>query len=240
MIEETVEQVVEETPVEDTIPVEQEAAPAQQSAKDKDSNLRILRQTAERASHERDEAIERLRKLEASRAQPEEPDEDIQINSDDLIEGKHLKKVVARYEKKFKQLEEQQRQSQQQAAESSAISLLRSQYADFDKVVTLENVQAFSAAYPEMAKSINSASDIYDKAVSAYTLIKKFNIYEETPFDSEKQRAIANSIKPRPLSSVSPQQGDNPLSRANAFANGLTEELKTQLLKEMNAYRKAY
>lgn len=32
---------------------------------------------------------------------------------------------------------------------------------------------------------------------------------------------------------LSPQQGDSPLSKANAFANGLTEDLKKQLQKEM-------
>ena len=37
---------------------------------------------------------------------------------------------------------------------------------------------------------------------------------------------------------MSPQQGDSPLSRANAFANGLTPELRVQLIKEMEEARK--
>ena len=50
---------------------------------------------------------------------------------------------------------------------------------------------------------------------------------------NDKAKAVINAQKPRPLTSISPQQGDSPLSKANAFANGLTPELQAQLLKEM-------
>jgi hypothetical protein len=41
------------------------------------------------------------------------------------------------------------------------------------------------------------------------------------------------------MASISPQQGDSPLTKANAFANGeLTPELKAQLWKETNQYRR--
>jgi len=48
----------------------------------------------------------------------------------------------------------------------------------------------------------------------------------------------ANTAKPRPLTSVSPQSGESPLSRANAFAEGLTPELKKNLFKEMQEAKK--
>lgn len=219
----------------------QEAAPKpdpeQQSAKEKESNLLYLRKLADQANRERDDAVRRLQEIEYQRsAKVESPDEDITIKDDELVEGKHL----AKYVKKIKQLEQQQRQYIQQTTESTAEMRLKSQYPDFDKVMTLENVQMFSSAYPELAKTINSSSDLYEKASSAYTLIKKFGIYNDQPFEADKQKAIANASKPRPLASVSPQQGDSPMQRANAFSNGLTKELKEQLLKEMNESRKAY
>jgi hypothetical protein len=127
-----------------------------------------------------------------------------------------------------------------QTAEQTAEMRLRSQYPDFDKVMTLENVQMLSASYPELAKSINASTDLYDKAASAYTIIKKFGIYNEAPHDADKQKAVANTAKPRPLASVGSQKGESPLSRANAFAGGLTEELKAQLRKEMDEYSKLY
>lgn len=239
MIDEVVEHVdaspdnaVVETPSEPSV----QAQEAQKvSAREKEDNLRILRERADRASRERDEYARRLQELENAK-HADVPDEEFSMKEDDLVEGKHL----AKYVKRIKQLEEQQRRYMQQSQESTAEMKLRSQHADFDKVMTLENVKTFSQAYPELAKSINASNDLYDKAYSAYTLIKKFGIYEETPYESDKVRAEANMAKPRPLASVSPQQGDSPLSRANAFAEGLTDELRAQLRKDMDAARKLY
>jgi hypothetical protein len=56
---------------------------------------------------------------------------------------------------------------------------------------------------------------------------------------ADKLRAQKNAAKPKPLASVNPQQGDSPLSKANAFANGLTDDLKKQLRKEMEDARRS-
>lgn len=238
-----IDEVVESTTVEDVNVVgDQPSEPSIQqqeeqkiSAKEKEDNLRILRERADRASRERDEYARRLQEYENSQ-KVESKDEDFGVKDDDLVEGKHL----AKYVKRIRQLEEQQKQYMQQNQESNAEIRLKTQYPDFDKVMTLENVQSFSNAYPELAKSINASHDLYDKAYSAYTLIKKFGIYEEKPYESDKKRAADNMAKPRPLASVNPQQGDSPLSRANAFAEGLTDDLRSQLRKEMEEARKLY
>lgn len=234
------DEVVEQTTVESIDNSQAEPAvtqpePEKVSAKEKDDNLRILRERADRASRERDEYARRLQEYENSK-KPQEPDEDFGIKEDDLVEGKHL----AKYARRIKQLEEQQKQYMQQSEESNAEIRLKTQYPDFDKVMTLENVESLSRAYPELAKSINASHDLYDKAYSAYTLIKKFGIYEEAPFEADKKKAADNMAKPRPLASVNPQQGDSPLSRANAFAEGLTDDLRAQLRKEMEDARKNY
>ena len=49
----------------------------------------------------------------------------------------------------------------------------------------------------------------------------------------DKEKVKTNIYKPHPAASLSPQPGDNPLTRANAFADGLTDQLKEQLRKEM-------
>ena len=65
-------------------------------------------------------------------------------------------------------------------------------------------------------------------------MVKKLGISEQVMVDNQgKATAQRNAAKPRPTASISPQQGETPLSRANAFANGLTEEMKKQLYKEM-------
>lgn len=226
-------------------PIPEPVAPVhpQPSFKDIDQarNFRAVKQAAEQAARERDEALARLRQYESPQQhqhiEEEEEVEEINVKPDDLVEGKHLIK----YNKEIRDLKKQLKNFASQSHASNSEVRLRAQYPDFDKVMTLENIRALSAAYPELAKSINATNDLYDKSVSAYTLIKRFGIYDETPpFEAEKQKALANAAKPRPLASVSPQQGDSPMQRANIFAQGLTDELKQKLREEMAAAAKRY
>ena len=122
---------------------------------------------------------------------------------------------------------------QQQTAETVVESKIKSQYADFDSVVTKENIELLKMTYPEIATTMLSTPDLYNKAVSAYTLIKRLGIQPEEQETPDQRRIQANASRPRSVASVAPQSGDSPLARANAFANGLTDELKAQLYKEM-------
>lgn len=216
----------------------QEAAPAAPEAPIPDINFKALRDSKERAERERDELYRRVQEMEQGRKKPAEPvpseDENFRIAPDDFVEGKHLKKV----EEKMRKMEEQIRNYQDKSSEMAIEATLKAQYRDFDKVVCKENIEALRAAHPEIAQTLNTSDDLYAKASSAYKLIKQFGIHKEDVFKEDRELAQNNSAKPRPLTSVSPQQGDSPLSKANAFANGLTDELKKQLLKEMNQARK--
>jgi hypothetical protein len=130
-------------------------------------------------------------------------------------------------------LEDQIKQYQQQSQLQTTEARLKAQYPDFDSVVSRENVELLKDRHPEIAYTLQQGQDLYATGVSAYTLIKKLGIQQEQTYEVDKQLAQRNAAKPRPLTSVAPQQGDSPLSRANAFANGLTDELKIQLRKEM-------
>ena len=203
----------------------QQAAPEE---KPQEKNFKQLKHKYARIEKERDEYARRLAELEAKPA-PVEEDDTITLAPDDLAEGKHLTKMG----RKVKRLEDELNRYKNQSAASIAEAKLRTQYPDIDSVVTLDNIEALKDSYPELAATLNSSPDLYTKAVSAYTLIKKLGINGQDAFQEEKALAQKNAAKPRPLTSVSPQQGDSPLSRANAFANGLTDDLKTQLRKEM-------
>lgn len=216
-------------------PVEQ---PVQQQQKDdEERNFRALREAKVKAERERDDAIAYINQMK-SQQQPQQPedDEDIVLGADELAEGKHLTKV----QKKIKKLENQLKEYQQQSSVVTVETRLRSQYPDFDSVVSSTNIQSLAQQYPEIAATIDSSSDLYSKAVSAYTMIKKLGIIPDTSYDEDKIKAKVNAAKPRPLTSVSPQQGDSPLSHANAFANGLTPELQKQLRKEMEDSRNKF
>lgn len=241
-----IQPVAEEPQIDQAQQQQAEAAPAQRkpslapAAKDAEQAMRFkaMRESSERAERERDEALRRLQEYERQRAPEPEP-ESINIKDDDLVEGKHVKKLEA----ELRQLKAEQKQFRRQTDESSAEVRIRAQFPDFDKVATVENLQVLSEMYPELAKSINATTNIYDKAVSAYQLVKKFGIYEDEPFAAEKQQAISNTQKPKPLASISPQQGETPLSRANAFAGNnykLTADMKEALRKEMEEASKRY
>lgn len=202
-----------------------------------------LREKAERAERERDDALRILREVEYSRRNQQAPliaeeDDSFTIGPDDLAEGKHLSKV----QKKIQKLEQQLKNYEQKATESMLETQLRVNYPDFNTVVSKENIDTLREEYPEIAATINSSQDHYSRAAAAYKLIKKLGINQQTPsYDADKAKVQQNAQKPRPLASVSPQRGDSALSRANAFADGkLSKDLAEQLLKEMTEARKAY
>jgi hypothetical protein len=213
-------------------PIQQYQKPAPQES------WKALREKAERAER-RAEELESIILESRSKKQPEvEEDLDINVDDDSLVEGKHLSKV----NKKIHALQQQLKQYEQQSTVSNTEIKLKTQYPDFDSIVSVDNLNSLRSMYPEIAHTIDSSDDLYSKAITAYTIIKKLGISPQNdPFKNEKETAHRNAAKPKSLASISPQQGDSPLSKANAFANGtLTEELKKQMAKEMNEYRKNY
>jgi hypothetical protein len=226
--------------------VEEAAQPVEEPKKEPavQDSFRQLRLKAEQAERERDELLRMLKERELqtqAQTKPLEPEEDneIHVGSDDLVEGKHLTKVG----RQIKQLKEEINQYKKQSADVATEVKLKTLYPDFEKIVSKENIESLRHQFPEIANTINtSTGDLYSKAVSAYTMIKKLGIHQEPVIDTfkeDKERAQVNAAKPRPLASVSPLKGDNALSNANAFAKGLTKDLQEQLRREMEEARRA-
>ena len=229
----------------------QEAKPTvqEQSREDRkptpQESFRAVRDAKERAERERDailsQMLEMQQRMQSMQQQPKQEelpqeDYDIDIDADALVEGKHVKKVTA----KLKAMEQQLKRYQAQSEEVAVEARIRTQYPDFEKVVSKENVEILNERFPEIAKTLRDTPDIFSKAAAAYSVIKNFGIHKDVVSrDNDRARTIANAQKPRPLTSVNPTQGDSPLSKANAFANGMTDELKEQLRKEMYAARKS-
>jgi len=205
-------------------PQEQKVAPQE--------SFKQLRELKDKAQRERDEALRLLRQYEETQAKkpsPEYENDDLGVEPDQYAEGKHLSKV----DKKVRKLEEQLKQYQQQASTMTLEAKIMAQYPDFDKVVTPDNIEQLRTDFPEIAQTLHSSNDLYSKSVSAYKLIKQFGISQDNSYNQEKAIVQKNASKPRSLGSIAPQQSDSPLSKANAFANGLTDDLKASLHKEM-------
>jgi len=225
-----IESTPEKQPEPKQVVVEKRPTAPQESWK----KLRDKALAAEKRAAELEQALAQAAKQQPQPAQEEEEAE-ISVDADALVEGKHLSQV----NKHIKKLEAQLNQYQQQTALSATEMRLKTQYPDFDTIVSRDNLESLRLAYPEIAQTINSSSDLYSKAVSAYTMIKKLGINEDNEtFDAEKEVIHKNANKPKPSALLKPQQGDSPLTKANAFAQGpLTDDLKAAMLKEMNMYR---
>lgn len=200
-------------------------------------NFRELRTQAEKYKKERDELLRHMQQQQQSSNQRSSSDdqEDIQLNPDDLVEGKHL----SLYSKKIKKLEEQLKNYESQSREMAIENKLKATYQDFDKVVNAQTVEVLKEQFPELYSTIASSSDLYGKGATAYTLIKRLGLVVDDETQREQSIAQKNLQKPRTLTSIA-KSNESPLSRAHAFENGLTEDLKKSLWKEMNDLRKGY
>lgn len=226
---EQTEQVTQEQPTDVALEEINKAPEAQASPHANNAqevNITRMREAKERAERENAELAERLSKYEQQAAEPE-------YGADDLVEGKHLKKEMDGVKAQLKAY-------QQKTKDDADEYKLRSTYTDFDKVFNAENIARLKESDPEFAEAIaSSQSSLYSRCATTYKKIKDMGLYVEDKHVKEKAKAQENAAKPRPMNSVSPQQGDSPLSMANAFANGLTPDLKKQLWKEMqNASKK--
>jgi len=202
--------------------------------------IRELREAQKKAERERDELLRMMQMQQMQQNMPkqqeQQPEEDdLLIEDDALVEGKYLRQM----NKKMNQMQQQLKNYQSQSAESITEARIKATYPDFDRVVSQDNIAQLREDYPEIAATLSASTDLYSKAVSAYTLIKQFGIHADPVLQNDRARVIKNTAKPRPLASVNPQQGDSPLSKANAFANGeFTDEIKEQLRREMMQARK--
>ena len=199
-------------------------------------NFKKMRQELEAIRRERDEAIGYAKAFQQPKPQqqpaPEKEDDysDIGLDDDALAEGKHIKQVM----KEMRDMKRELHAYKAKSTEDTARIKLTTQFNDYDRVMTTENLETLEAANPELAEMIMKTPDTYKRAKLAYDMVKQFGIYKEQSHVQEKAQAQKNAAKPRPLASVSPQQGDSPLSKANAFANGdLSEDMKAQYRREM-------
>jgi len=211
--------------VENTAPVE-EVAQQPHADNAQSVNMANLRAAKEKAEQERAVLAAQVEELKKQQAEPVEKPAP-EYGDEDFVEGKHLRKELEAIKAQQQQFEATQRETAE-AAE------LRRKYTDFTKVMTSANADKLQELDPETFMTIaNSTASYYQRSVAAYKRIKELGIFVEDNHEKDRAAAQTNVAKPRPMNSVSPQQGDSPLSMANAFSNGLTPELKQQLWKEM-------
>lgn len=223
-IQETVDQSVEmiappmdivETPQQDAAPM----APAEIPEHPQQGQWSELRQALKELKRENQQLRADLTRP-APVADVPDPDE-----SEPYVTPQSLKKKMAALEAKL------------HAKETEATAdRLRAKFADFDEVVSVDNVEYLKTHDPELAQSIRAlAADPYSQGVAAYKILKRTEINTNRTSMADKQKIAANTAKPQSVQNVRKQGA---LSDANKFAGGLTPDLKKALWAEMTSASK--
>lgn len=231
---------VEEVQPDDT-PIEPEERSPQQSWKELRKKAELadkLQDERNKLEKERNEYLELLKKIDqenkSKQQYAQEPEDDFDIDSldeDEIITVKDLKRARLQEAKKLKKLEDDYRHSQRVSHDNAIEAELSKKNNDFYQVLTIDNINKLREMRPGLARSLNLNPDLKEKAEETYQAIKDLGIFKAPTQD--QQIAQKNSAKPRSMNSISPQAGNSPLSQANAFAGGLTQELKNKLYQEM-------
>lgn len=227
-VDETLQSEQQDTEFEEQPEVVEETAkevePKPKKSSSQEINIRELRNAKEKAEREREMLLQKLYQYESKK---EDSNQDILYGDNDFIEGKHLKKEIESVKKQLRSYE-------QQVLQQTDEMKLKAKYPDFENVVTSDMIERLKEADPEFSETIAmSQSSLYSRGASVYKRIKEMGLYQEDKYQQEKETIHKNNAKPRSINSISPARGDSPLSMANAFANGLTSELKQQLWKEV-------
>ena len=216
--------------------------PQQQTAPQetqKEYNLRLLRERAERSEQQLAELQNQMRMLQQPQKQKIEivDDEDYGIDDESYAEGKHVKKIARKQKSEIQALKEKLDTLERNSSASNAELRLRAQYNDFDSVVNVDNIKKLASLKPSAYRSMLANPDLYDQGWTAYDLIKNSGIAEGYP--EQDRRLEENRNKPRSSAGAPGQIAETPLTRVGDYdRRTLTPERKMQLLKQVEEAKK--
>lgn len=185
---------------------------------DKEQNFARLREKAEKAEREKALLEKELNEIRATinrqnAAQPVEEDELSNLAADDIITVNQAMKLSEKQAKKIVQ------EILEQKEKASLPEKTRSKFADFDQVMTQENIKKLEIEEPGLADACLKSSNPYE---ATYKILKKFYVSEEKK-PAEKKTGMD---PPNSIYGVSSQR---PLANVNSWS----EASKERLYKEM-------
>jgi hypothetical protein len=174
--------ITEDQLVEEAAPVEQpdheeqleqvEETTAQAAPQsNKEDNFRRLREKAERAERERDQAIALLRQQEQQRLYNEQmlnqhrnQSQEPTVDPDDYAQVNYVNRMI---ENKTRQMEARQQEQEQKLYAQMVETRVKAQYRDFDEVVSADNIAMLRELEPAYASSLAANPDLFMKAEGA-------------------------------------------------------------------------
>ncbi|MGD8305087.1 MAG: hypothetical protein PVF17_00400 [Ignavibacteria bacterium] len=221
------------TPEEESTQKTEENADKEPEETPADRNWREMREMMKELKEQNKALEQQLQyKDQMSQQQPApEPEDTYTFDDDELLTAAQAKKLAQQMVKK--ELQDYQKQQETQNIPQK----LSQQYPDYNEVVNQENVQKLITDDPETAQDIEAlkADPMRMSRLLYKTLKTKYGITKE---EEEMPKPQKTKTENRPPSSSSAVPKRSALAEANAFANGLTPELRKQLWEEMSEAEK--
>ena len=187
----------------------------------KDYNWRKMEQKMQDLERKNREMTQTMQ--EKAAPPKEESDELAQLQDDDLITVGQVNKLA---EKRARQIVAEELSKREREALPGKV---KSQYDDYDQVVTNENIEKLVQERAAWETTIKNDPNPYE---TAYCLIKQSKFYKENNENKQNQERI-NSNNQKPVSSNTIGK-KGPLTQANTFAT----QSKSDLWAEMQQYSK--
>lgn len=183
-------------------------------------NFKMLREQNEEYARKMREYENKLREIESNK-QPLHTSSQ-SLADDDFVDYKVIKQ------------EKQERETQLAMLQNQMAELaIKAECPDFYQVVTQESVAKLAKENPELAYIIDKTQDFKAKALSTYTLIKKFGYHQD---DSEDITSRINDNAKKPKSSSTAKNTDSALNEAHLFERGLSIKEKEARCRLMQHY----
>jgi len=194
--------------------------PQEAEAGSKEYNFRRMEQKMKQLEQQNYELMQEMQRAQAPKPQAE-PDEFSQLQADDLITFGQVSKYTEKMaEKKARELVEQEFRKREVAQQPAQV---KSQYKDYEQVVTPEHIEQLVKEDPELEDLIQKSRNPYERA---YKEIKKANFFREKQANKVSAEKIdENSKKPISSNSLGKQR---PLSQANAYSK---DELYAEMMR---------
>jgi len=205
-----------------------EAPESRRKRNDVEYNWAEARRKMEALDKQNREMAEQLKQLQKPPVPPE-TDELDKLADDDILTKGQARKLN---EKMARQIAND---AIRQYQASTVDERLQAKFPDFSDIVTPEAIEELKQTEPELAFSLSNTPDPYAQGVAAYKLLKRMGKVETMADLPEKKKALQNSQKPVSVNSV---VKNSAIGNAHLFENGLTDDLKKSLWKEMEEARK--
>ena len=163
------------------------ATPDQPAEKKNESegHFAKLRQAKEKAElvaeHERNERLRLQQEIDSIRAQKLSPKSDEEEEEDDgYVDARALKRTIKRLESDFdRKVEEKLVKKLDEENRKNFMFKLKSEYPDFDHVLTEETAAKLEQANPKLAQMILNVPDEYQRRAMAYEAIKTAGLHKK-------------------------------------------------------------